>query len=449
MPPLFRVKMPENWEDNDLQLSTMPMSNRERVLSIDSIHDAEFWRYRILTQAKDTVDMAIFSYRDDMGGSTFTSILMDTADRGVKVRLLVDGINLGTVGEEYFSLINNHPNIELRIYNPINILKPWELNYRMHDKFIIVDDDVYILGGRNQNSLFIGDYDDEPKKNQDRELLVYQGDSEEQNSLMQVRDYFEEIWNLDKVREAKAISKDTEEGAKKYKEFENKMKKLQKQLKNEMPDAFETTDWLAETLPTNRVELIRGSAKAGNKPPIVYNRLLERMKKGKDVIIETPYIILNRNHYKDLSDLENVNGVNISYLTNSPEYGANIVGNSEQLFNRKAILNTGADLYEYIGPKSQHTKTILIDDNISLVGAFNFDMRSIYLDTESMLYVDSPELNAKLSSQTQDRMDSSRRVLPDGNMEYGPDCQEAKLSKKKAILFKTIHIVTYPFRYLF
>ncbi|MDD7363389.1 MAG: phospholipase D-like domain-containing protein [Firmicutes bacterium] len=448
VPPLFKAAMPENWLERDRELAAAPMSDRERVMSIDDIHDAEFWRYRLLTQAEETVDMAIFSYRDDMGGITFTSALMDAADRGVKVRLLVDGINLKTVGSEYFSLIDNHPNIEVRIYNPIRFFKPWTFNYRLHDKFIVVDDQVYMLGGRNQNSLFIGDYDDEPKKNQDRDLIVYEGDKHTRNSLMQVEDYFEEIWNLDKVKKVKPLSKDREKDLKQYRDFEERTGELQRQLKEKMPDAFRETDWVAETLPSRRVELIRGSGKAGNKPPLVYRRLLERMKKGKDIIVETPYIILNKGHYEDFSDLNEAYGAHVSYLTNSPEYGANIVGNAEELFNRKAILRTGSDLYEYMGAQSQHTKTILIDDEISLVGTFNYDMRSIYLDTESMLCVDSPELNAELREQMREKMDASRQVLPGGEMEYGPDARKESLSTPKSVFLKGVHFLTYPFRHL-
>ena len=65
-----------------------------------------------------------------------------------------------------------------------------------------------------------------------------------------------------------------------------------------------------------------------------------------------------------------------------------------------------------------HTKSILIDDRLSLIGSFNWDMRSAYLDTELMLLVDCPALNAALREQTEEMMRQSRLVAPDGTTEY-------------------------------
>lgn len=441
--PLFRLDIPENYL-KDEEKSKMPISNKERVKSLETIEDAEYWRFKALSQAEEKIDMAVYSFRSDKAGLSFASLLLDKADEGVKVRLLFDGTNIKIVNEEFFSLIDNHPNIEVKIYNPVNLLKPWKLNYRLHDKFIIVDDEIYILGGRNQNSLFIGDYDDETRKNKDRDLLVYQGDKKNFNSLNQLEEYFEELWDLGEVKKVKNLNE-----KEKYENFRNKLDEINKSLKEKMPDAFEPTNWEEETFSAEHIELIRGPVKAENKPPIIYKNILNKMREGKKVIIETPYIILNRDHYKDFSILKEQYGVDLIIMTNSPEYGANFFGKVEQVFNRRSILNTGAKVYEYMGKKPQHTKTILIDDNISIVGSFNYDMRSIYLNTEAMLYVESKELNAQLTEMVKEKKESSRQVFIDGEMEYGPLAREGKLTRFERNFLRLAYLISYPIRHLF
>lgn len=61
-----------------------------------------------------------------------------------------------------------------------------------------------------------------------------------------------------------------------------------------------------------------------------------------------------------------------------------------------------------------HTKTILIDDRISIIGSFNWDMRSAYLDTEMMLLIDCPALNAILRDEAQQMMYEGKTISPDG-----------------------------------
>ena len=75
----------------------------------------------------------------------------------MKIQILVDGVS-GAVrmeGRELFYALSSHPNVEIRIYNPLNLLTPWKLMGRMHDKYVIVDEKAYLLGGRNTLSEII------------------------------------------------------------------------------------------------------------------------------------------------------------------------------------------------------------------------------------------------------------------------------------------------------
>ena len=88
------------------------------------------------------------------------SALLCAADRGVSVKVIVDGCSgfLDMRGNEWFQALTAHENVEMRIYNLVNLLKPWTLQARMHDKYVICDRKIYLLGGRNTVNLFLGDY---------------------------------------------------------------------------------------------------------------------------------------------------------------------------------------------------------------------------------------------------------------------------------------------------
>ncbi len=104
--------------------------------------------------------------------------------------------------------LSSHENVEIRLYNPINLLTPWKINYRMHDKYLIADDFAYILGGRNTDNRFLGNYQEH--YNVDRDILVYETEPGAGQSYQQLMNYFEAVWALPcckvlKIQGVKAI----------------------------------------------------------------------------------------------------------------------------------------------------------------------------------------------------------------------------------------------------
>ena len=113
---------------------------QERVLSVDDNRDALIWRLRMIENAEKTLDLSYFGFVDDESGQDVMSALQAAAERGVKIRLLADGSNYQLDRSTRFRTLAASPNIDVRIYNPINIIiKPWQVNYRMHDKYLIAD----------------------------------------------------------------------------------------------------------------------------------------------------------------------------------------------------------------------------------------------------------------------------------------------------------------------
>ncbi len=168
----------------------------ERVAYIDDNEEALLYRLRMIGEADEEIILSTFDFNSDRAGKEILAALLHAADRGVSVRIIADGISgfLDLRGDPWFQAAASHENIEIRVYNPVNFLKPWDMQARLHDKYLIIDRDMYLLGGRNTTNLFLGDYSS--SKNIDRELFVYETQDSADSSLYELLDYFEHIWNL-------------------------------------------------------------------------------------------------------------------------------------------------------------------------------------------------------------------------------------------------------------
>ena len=174
----------------------------DRAMILETNLSAWEERLRLINQAEERIILSTFDMRDGESTKDLLALILEKADQGVKVQIMVDGFSglVRMTGRSLFHAVSSHPNIEIRHYNPINLLKPWKTQGRMHDKYVIVDDIGYILGGRNSFDYFIGDYDTE-HGSLDREVLVYNSahgtNDGLSSSLYQVENYFQGVWNLE------------------------------------------------------------------------------------------------------------------------------------------------------------------------------------------------------------------------------------------------------------
>ena len=433
LPPLYHktsVQKVKEYEENKHE------DTQERALSIDNNLDALLWRLRLIESAKEEIVLATFDFRDDNSGQDMMAALLHAADRGVKVRILVDGMN-GTLrlsGKRNFQELAAHENVEVKLYNPITLIRPWKNNYRMHDKYLIADDFAYILGGRNTDDLFLGNYVD--SYNEDRDILVYETVSGQGNSYIQLREYFDKIWNLSCCK----IYGD-------HKVTDGKLREHYQKVRETYPDAFSEPDWLKETVTTESIELCTNPMEAENKYPELWDRMVKEMKKADNILIQTPYIICSRKMYQDLTDIC-LGSVKTELMINAVESGTNPFGCTDYLNQKKKVRRTGICVYEYLGTQAFHTKTILVGDSLSIVGSCNLDMRSVYLDTEMMLFIESRKLNQSLREQFENRKLESRRVDPDGTTTDGINYRRKEQGIEKKVFYGILRFVIIPFRQL-
>lgn len=436
---------------------------RERVLSIDDNQDALLWRLRLIEAAQEELVLVTFDFRDDNSGRDIMAALFHAADRGVEVRILIDGINgaLHLTGNRNFRELAAHENVQVKLYNPINLLTPWKLNYRMHDKYLIADDLAYILGGRNTDDLFLGNYAD--SYNEDRDLLVYEPVPGEDGSRAQLEEYFEQIWDLPCCKAYGGRASKKPGGPYLTEHYQ--------QLLTTYPEAFAGPEGKAEdkteeqtedqavwevcwkplleevSIAVRRIELATGPIRPRNKEPRLWERMLGEMNGETDILIQTPYIICSEKMYEDLAALS-AGGARVEMITNAVESGTNPFGCTDYLNQKKRVQETGIHTYEYLRGQALHTKTILAGENISMVGSCNLDMRSIYLDTEMMLIIDSPELNTAIRGQAEELKLHSRHVCPDGSVEDGAEYRPAGQSTGKMLMYGALRVLIIPFRHL-
>lgn len=391
----------------------------ERACVLTENGEALEERIRLISQAKDRIILSTFEFRVDESGKDVLAALIAAAQRGVSVQVLVDGFAGFTkmTGNPYFCALSGMENAQIKIYNPINPAKPWLLMGRLHDKYLIADETAYVLGGRNTYDYFLGAHDG--YKNYDWDVLVYEKDPGPGESMKQLCSYFQGVWELpashlyhddEKILEKKSV-----------KEAGRELQDRYTAMQRERPSWFEECDYIRKTKPVNHIELVSNPTTCYAKEPAVFYTITQLMQKAEtEVRFHTPYILCND---WMLKRLETVCGSvpEVVMMTNSVANNGNPFGSMDYQKNRGKILKTGVRILEYDGGVSYHGKCFVIDDRLSGIGSFNWDMRSAYIDTELMLVIDSRELNAELRAamgsyeqQALTVLDEENFIVPDG-----------------------------------
>lgn len=414
----------------------------ERIACVDDNTDALLWRLCLIENAQRQIEYSTFEFRDDTSGRDVMAALLDAAGRGVKVRIVIDAATamFHFPASLFFKVLISHPNIEIRRYNPIHLLMPWKAQYRLHDKYLIADDTAYLLGGRNTDDRFLGDYGSKP--NFDRELLVYQTEPALRNSLAQLRSYFDSLWDLSCCKRCRVPRRSA-----RLAKAAEKLKNRYPELRTFYPEAYSEPDWAAVTVPANRITLLSNPNDAKSREPRLWASLISLMSAGSDIIIQTPYIICGKAMYRDLSAVCESAG-NVKIIINAIENGANPFGCSDYMNHKKNVWNTGAAVYEFSGTQSAHTKALLIGRRLSVIGSFNMDMRSTYLDTELMLAVDCPALNLHLRENAAKYMAQSRCMRRNGKYAYGAEYTPGHFSLPRRVIYGLLRILSLPVRHL-
>ncbi|MBR1380054.1 MAG: phospholipase D family protein [Alphaproteobacteria bacterium] len=379
--------------------------------------------------ATKTIDLQTYIYSNDFSSRILIAELKNAADRGVKVRILLD--DYGTKSDIVdVMLLNQHPNIEVKVFNTVaNRAKIFyypqflmdfnRLNSRMHNKLFIVDNIAYITGGRNVGSNYF--YPETASNFSDTDVLFI-GDM-----TRHATHSFDEYWShhlaipasvFPKAKSKKAmrrlerqvtdINAQTAAALKQYNEI---ISRVQDDFRNKRFDfSWGRGKFLADS--PAKVEMSMHD-KENYRGEIVneLNRLWRNTKKS--VYMSAAYFVPGAGGVERLVQRER-DGVHITLVTNSlSSTNAPTVYAKWEKY-RAALVAAGSDVYEFMLSAQNmrgrlhdrerkqsafsvlHSKTIVFDDKISWIGSFNLDPRSEYFNTENVAIFESAEFARKL-----------------------------------------------------
>lgn len=385
-------------------------------------------RLELIDKAEKTLDLQYYIWDNDTIGSIALYKIIQAADRGVKVRLLIDDNNAKSMEAIYLAL-DQHQNIDVKLFNPYRLrnLRPVEMiialkriNRRMHNKTFTADNQVTLIGGRNMSNQYYNVSDSYQFSDVDV-MLVGQ-------AVDDITHSFDEYWNHSYAYPVRDIVH--------HNQYRLRFASLKQQLtahyeevtvQNYMNLSHRSHDfehWLNNNIQLDwvKAQVIKDSpekikAKAKQEEHLNF-QLIERLEKPEQSVdLISAYFIPEEKGEQRLSKLAQ-QGVHVRVLTNS--FKANDVALVHAFYTRyrKDLLKNGVELYEFLpaipeefqnknnqeiaqkakvslkglSRSSLHAKMMALDDKQVFIGSFNFDPRSANLNTEIGVILNSKPL---------------------------------------------------------
>ena len=452
------------------------MTNKTGVYVLEDGSGSMVARAWLSEYAEKTIDIQYFIFSTDNVGLIACDYLIRAADRGVKVRIIVDDIMVDSDIQDILTF-NSHENITVKIYNPgvnlgkniFNKIKKLttdfrSANQRMHNKTFIVDGKVVITGGRNIADEYF-DYDHEYNF-RDRDILLLGKVSESVNKS------FDKFWNSSLSKNVTSVVKDLPENTTSINRFdnlheyacnpENFWPQVRERIKA-LPTTFSTIKDSGGLVWLDDVEFISdapgkndGSNGLGGGG-VSTSALINLVKNAKlSIDIQTPYLVtteLSQNLFREAVE----RGVKIRILTNSLASTDNVEAFSGYQTDRVKLLNTGVRIFEFRPDAEErtkimtgelqekldhkpifglHAKSMVIDNKITVIGTFNLDPRSANLNTECIVIVRSDKVSRGVLKGMEEEFKPNNSW--ETTLEFNPDSEVTKFRRIKTWTRKII-----------
>lgn len=404
----------------------------DSAVLIEEPRDAYNVRMALLRGVQKSLDIVYYAIQADQSGEAFLGEVLRAADRGVVVRILLDGkINGSSAIRRDLAALEAHPNISCRLYNPLHWLKLWQWHAIMHNKFILADDTHLLTGGRNITDRFFAPNGYTGAITYDRDVLVTT-DGSRDGVMQEARQYIDRLWAEPSTRPQRAGA---QPGAQ-----TDRLLAHAARIESENAEFYAKglADYLSVALPTRKVTLVANPIHTAKKTPVIV-QAMRRLAEGAQhsVILQTPYATANRDVLNALSAIdENAETV---LLTNSVASSPNFFAFSNYYTTRRQFLATGMDIYELQSTDSMHGKSMVIDHHLSVVGSLNLDDRSLFIDTENMLFIDSEPFAAELRGVLDVYQGASLQLGADTRYLPGPvQAVDAPWFKKAGMAFVSL-----------
>ncbi len=323
-------------------ISAMPILSGNRIREINTGHESFEFLYRLIENAKKSINIEIYIYNDDEVGRYITKLLTEKVSQGVSVNLLVDGMGGREMGDELVEILSES-GVNIQFHNPIGFTELNSINQRTHRKLIIIDGVIGMTGGFG----FSQSWDtmgDEKERFRDFQVVV------EGPVVAQMQSIFLQNW----------------------------LEKTGQLLIGD--DYFPHLEQAGNT----KSRMIHSSPYRGSSS--VQHVYLFSLNSSRDYFwMENSYFIPDRISLKSLTDAAK-RGVDVRLILASPETSdVEVTVHAGRNYYKK-LLKAGVHICEY---KKQilHSKFAVADDMWSTVGSTNFDNRSFKLNMEANLNV--------------------------------------------------------------
>lgn len=388
--------------------------NLDRVALIAEGEKSIQFRLDLIKQAQNSLAIAYHSLHKGVVAELFYGAVLEAADRGVQVRIVMDGIFHRLYGSmrDLKYILEAHPNIEFRLYEPFHFYRPWRWNNRLHDKIMVVDGKVALISGRNIGDRYYLTDDLTKDFVLDLDVAVFTQETANPHSAVnQIGSYFTELWEHPFTQEMNFFfsPRKRKQGEKLREAFNERVNRARREYPEYTAEAGEFLQ--QKSIPVRRIRLIHNPIRRGKKEPWVWASLVYLAKEAeRSIVVQSPYIIPTRGMLKYLEE-ESLAGKEVLLLTNSLAASPNLFGVAAYKGKRRFLGSFATEIWEYYGPGSLHGKCMLFDDHLSAVGSFNMDARSSFLSTETMLVIDSEEFNGYLRSVINEHAQYSQPIL--------------------------------------
>jgi putative cardiolipin synthase len=430
-------------EKMQLAAAGRPQDSSGFFFLLDGI-DALAARLRLAETAERSIDVQYYLIKQDIVGHVFMGTLLRAADRGVRVRLLLD--DMFTQGFDSALLaLDSHPNFEIRIYNPFHrgvlgrnvgaVANFRRINRRMHNKSFTLDNQVTIIGGRNIADEYFGAREDAAFGDLD---VIGIGPIVQEVSTM-----FDTYWRHETALPVAAFMKPLKDPQAQLDQLRGAVHEYAEQIKDtpyaqavinkafveieQDPDSFRWAPY--KFIYDTPDKGIKGRAGEVDLITAALGESLSAVK--QELTIISPYFVPEKAWRKGLAAAEEA-GIKITVVTNS------LAANNQKMVHggyapsRKPLLKAGVSIYEvrpdvhipgveYVDSDDAratlHTKAYIVDRSEIFVGSFNFDPRSAYLNTEMGVLIDEPTMGAEFAQGLKESllMDSWQVSLDERN----------------------------------
>jgi len=376
--------------------------------------DALGARLDMIEKAEKSVDLQYFLMKDDTAGLVVTSALIEAADRGIRVRFLLDDV-FTSASDQTLLLLSQHPNIEVRLFNPVSRRGLYSLNFvgsfskanrRMHNKSFTVDNAISIVGGRNIADEYFQLKDDAVFA--DFDVLAFG------EVAKAISSSFDIYWNHQLAIPIEQLVDATDGES-----LESQRSRLADDAKATYEGVYKealSSEILQDLIIGNQPLFVANAVVIADDPDKLVNpvgaeymglatdvdQLLRNAK--QELIFISPYYVPGDGGVGYARDLVE-KGVRVVVVTNSLASNNHVAVHSGYSGYRKDVIEAGVELFEVRanagkevqggegpGVLTLHTKLILIDRRYLFVGSLNLDPRSLEINAEMGLLIDSEEL---------------------------------------------------------